>query len=395
MSLTVTALLAGCATAGDPESAASPAASSPRAAGVGGASSSVPPPASSSARAASAATPVAGCGAEAEFLRTLTLRQKLAQMLVVGVTGAADARAAVRDYQVGGIFFGSWTNTGMLDDGMFDEISALGKVPLMVSIDEEGGRVSRFTGANLASARQLAQTMTPAQVRAEAKRVGTAMAAAGITVDFAPDADVNDGPAGEVIGDRSFSGDPHRVAKYSQAFAAGLEDAGIMPVFKHFPGHGHASGDSHINGVTTPPLAELKTDDLIPFRAAVDDPNVGVMLGHLTVPGLTEPGLPASLSPAAVNLLRTGAGYGAQPFKGLIFTDDLSGMGAISDLYSVPQAVVKAISAGVDVALWITTDALGATLDALESAVRAGRIERDAIDRSVLRIAAVKGAVSC
>lgn len=196
----------------------------------------------------------------------------------------------------------------------------------------------------------------------------------------------------EVIGDRSFSDDPAIVARYAGAFADGLRDAGIMPVFKHFPGHGHGSGDSHTGTVRTPPLSQLRADDLVPYRTLLPGrstpqvPSTGVMVGHLIVPGLTGDELPASISPAAMRLLRSGAGYGGRPFDGPIFTDDLSGMAAISAKYPITEAVVRAVSAGADMALWLSTDDVPEVLAALTTAVRSGRLAEDRIDRSAARV---------
>ncbi len=121
-----------------------------------------------------------------------------------------------------------------------------------------------------------------------------------ITVDFAPVVDVTSDADDTVIGDRSFGDDPAKVTDYAGAYARGLRDAGVLPVLKHFPGHGHGSGDSHTAGaVTTPPLAELQNNDLVPYRTLTTQPPVAVMVGHLEVPGLTGAD-PASLSPAGV-----------------------------------------------------------------------------------------------
>ncbi|CAM5282144.1 beta-N-acetylhexosaminidase OS=Tsukamurella paurometabola (strain ATCC 8368 / DSM / CCUG 35730/ CIP 100753 / JCM 10117 / KCTC 9821 / NBRC 16120 / NCIMB 702349 / NCTC 13040) OX=521096 GN=Tpau_0423 PE=3 SV=1 [Tsukamurella paurometabola] len=353
--------------------------------------SAVPAPNSSTASSSAAARPVS---CEIDYLSKLSVREKVAQLLMVGVKDAADARRAVQQYGVGGIFVGSWTDKSIFAGGALKQVSAAGKVPLMVSVDEEGGRVSRVPGANLVSARQLAKTKTVEQARAEGKRVGALMASMGITVDFAPDADVSAQLADSVIGDRSYSDDPAVVTKYAKAFAAGLRDGGVYPVYKHFPGHGHSSGDSHQGGVSVPPLAELKKKDLVPFRAAATD-DAGIMAGHLTVPGLTEKGTPTSLSPNTMRLLRDGAGYGAAPFAGPIFTDDLSGMKAVTDTFTVPQAVTKALVAGADVALWISTDQLGAAVAQVEAAVRAGTLPMQRLDASVLRVARAKHAVRC
>jgi beta-N-acetylhexosaminidase len=331
------------------------------------------------------------CGDDGELLAQMSTRDKLAQLLMVGVTGAADARDVVARHHVGGIFIGSWTDLSMLSDGSLAQITDLGPLPLAVSVDEEGGRVDRLAAliGPAPSARSLAATASPDEVYEQAKQRGLAMKKLGITVDFAPVADVSDEPADEVIGDRSFSDNPDVVTAYAGAYARGLRDAGLLPVLKHFPGHGHGSGDSHTGAVVTPPLEQLKNDDLVPYRTLVDQGPVAVMVGHLQVPGLTGD-LPASLSPAAIGLLRSGD-YGAPPFDGPVFTDDLSSMKAISDRYGVAQSVLMALQAGADTALWVTTDEVPAVLDRLQAAVNGGELTADDVDKKVLRIAAVKG----
>jgi beta-N-acetylhexosaminidase len=212
----------------------------------------------------------------------------------------------------------------------------------------------------------------------------------GITIDFAPVVDVSDAPDESVIGDRSFSNDPNTVTAYAGAYAQGLRDAGLLPVLKHFPGHGHGSGDSHTGGVVTPPLSELQNVDLVPYRTLVTAAPVAVMVGHLQVPGLTGDE-PASLSRAAVQLLRDGIGYGGPPFNGPVFSDDLSSMAAISDRFGVAEAALRTLQAGSDVALWVTTDEVPAVLDRLEKAVAAGELALPAVDQSLVRVATMKG----
>ena len=134
---------------------------------------------------------------------------------------------------------------------------------------------------------------------------GQAMRKLGITIDFAPVVDVTDAPDDTVIGDRSFGADPTAVTEYAGAYARGLRDAGLLPVLKHFPGHGHGSGDSHTGGVVTPPLADLQNNDLIPYRTLTAQAPVAVMVGHMQVPGLTGSD-PASLSPAAYDAAALG-----------------------------------------------------------------------------------------
>jgi beta-N-acetylhexosaminidase len=354
--------------------------------------------------ASGAATPMAGsipipaapappaCGDGAALLAAMSTRDKLAQLLMVGVQGGADARAVVSNYRVGGIMIGSWTDLSMLTDGTVNDISNIGPLPLAVSVDEEGGRVSRLSSliGAIPPARTLAQTKTADEVYQIALDRGRQMRGLGITVDFAPVVDVSDQGANTVIGDRSFSNDPATVTAYAGAFARGLRDAGVLPVLKHFPGHGHGSGDSHTAGVvSTPPLDQLMTSDLVPYRTLTGEGAVGVMMGHLEVPGLTG-NTPASLSPAAVNLLRSG-GYGGPGFNGPVFSDDLSSMAAINSRYGVAEAVLRALQAGTDVALWITTDEVPAVLDRLESAVNGGELAMPAVEGSVLRMVGIKG----
>ncbi|BBX98655.1 glycoside hydrolase family 3 N-terminal domain-containing protein [Mycobacterium lacus] len=324
---------------------------------------------------------------------TLSSRDKLAQLLMVGVRNAADAKAVVTTYHVGGIMIGSDTDLSMLTDGALAELAGgAGPLPLAVSVDEEGGRVSRLKSliGNSPSARVLAQTQSADQVYNVALERGRKMKQLGITIDLAPVVDVTDAADDTVIGDRSFSGDPGKVTAYAGEYARGLRDAGLLPVLKHFPGHGRASGDSHKNGVITPALSDLQSVDLVPYRALVTAAPVGVMLGHLQVPGLTGD-QPASLSAAAVQLLRSGTGYGGPPFDGPVFSDDLSGMAAISDHYGVADAVLHSLQAGTDVALWVSTAEVPAVLDRLEKALAAGELTTPNVDASVVRVATMKG----
>lgn len=333
------------------------------------------------------------CGDPQAMLASMSTRDKLAQLLMVGVTGAADARAVVDAHHVGGIMIGSWTDLSMLSDGSLADIAGSATpLPLAVSVDEEGGRVSRLASiiGSQPSPRALAQSSTPEQVYDIALRRGQAMRGLGITVDFAPVVDVTDAANVDgVIGDRSFGSDPTVVTDYAGAYARGLRDAGVLPVLKHFPGHGSGSGDSHTGSVSTPPIADLQNTDLVPYRNLSGQAPVGVMVGHMQVPGLTGSD-PASLSPAAYGLLRSG-NYGGPPFNGPVFTDDLSSMQAISDRFGVAEAALRGLQAGADTALWVTTGEVPAVLDRLEQALAAGELSMANVDASVMRLAGMKG----
>lgn len=334
--------------------------------------------------------PLAACLSAAD---ALTPRDRLAQRLVVGVD-AADPDAAVdvvRATQVGGIFIGG-NATALLRNKALDRVQDASRTPLAVSVDDEGGRVQRvdrLDGA-LPSARRMAARNTPEEVRALAQTRGEALAARGVTVDFAPVVDVGRQPANSVIGDRAFSDDPAVVARYAGAFADGLRAAGVLPVLKHFPGHGRASGDSHRGRVATPPLADLRATDLRPYAELLSDEKVAVMVGHLDVPGLTD-GLPTSLTPATYRLLRDDYG-----FDGLVVTDDLGAMKAVTETFTLPEAVQKALVAGADQALWSSgaqdAAAVGSLLDGLEKALADGRLDPTVNDRAAARVLHAKGA---
>ncbi|MFB1296319.1 glycoside hydrolase family 3 N-terminal domain-containing protein [Mycobacterium sp. pW049] len=376
-----TALLAGCTAPAETEPAAAPHAASAEPSLAAGNLPAAPVPAPPAAPA---------CGDPAAAVAGMSTRDKLAQLLMVGVSGAADARAVAADHHVGGIMIGSWTDMSMLSDGSLPDIVNAGPLPLAVSVDEEGGRVSRLSGliGSQPPARVLAASNTPEQVYAIALERGRKMRNLGITVDFAPVVDVTDAPDDTVIGDRSFGADPTTVTDYAGAYARGLRDAGVLPVLKHFPGHGDGSGDSHAGSVVTPPIDQLQAKDLIPYRTLAAQAPVGVMVGHLEVPGLTGSD-PASLSPAAYAMLRSGD-YGGPPFGGPVYTDDLSGMQAITDRFGIADAVLRALQAGADVALWLSTDQVPAVLDRLEAAVGAGELTMSRVDAAVMRIAATK-----
>lgn len=351
-----------------------------------------PPPSSPSSSRTSTPAPtskLARPGDCAELVNSLDLRRKVAQLVVVGVSGDNPGAAVsmVRDNQVGGIFIGG-NATALLKDRSLAAVQAAAQLPVAVSVDEEGGRVQRIDDldGDIPSARQMAATKSPAEVRALAADRGRQLRARGVTVDFAPDTDVTDAPDDDVIGDRSFSPDPNRVKTYAAAFAAGLRDGGVQPVLKHFPGHGHGSGDSHKGTVVTPPLAQLRAVDLVPYRDIASYGPVAVMVGHLDVPDLTG-GVPASISPAAYQLLRTEFG-----FTGLVLTDDLGAMKAITAQYSLPDAVLKALQAGADEALWSSGGRVNEVLDRLEKAVQAGELPAARVQESVTRVLRSKGA---
>ncbi len=208
--------------------------------------------------------------------------------------------------------------------------------------------------------------------RATARALGEELAAAGVDWNLAPVADVPASPRSPVIGVRAFGSDPAEVARHVAAYVEGLAAAGVVGCAKHFPGHGATDADSHTGLPRIPrDRRRLEDVDLVPFRAAVAAGVATVMLGHLVVEAL-DPRLPASLSPAAVRLLREDLG-----FDGLILTDALD-MDAVARGWTTPGAAVLALAAGAD-AVCISggqhdEEIVDACVTALVDAVRAGRL---------------------
>ncbi|MEU4511894.1 glycoside hydrolase family 3 N-terminal domain-containing protein [Nonomuraea wenchangensis] len=214
---------------------------------------------------------------------------------------------------------------------------------VLVGVDEESGEVTRLevaAGSSRPGAYALGVVDDEALTEAVARDLGADLARAGITIDFAPSADVNSNPDNPVIGLRAFGAEPELAARHTRAFVRGLQSVGVAACAKHFPGHGDTSVDSH-HGV--PVVAGDGFEDaLLPFREAIKEGVRTVMTGHLLVPSY-DAELPATLSPKLLTgLLREELG-----FDGVIITDGIE-MAAVSEAYGIGGAAARAIAAGAD-----------------------------------------------
>lgn len=323
-----------------------------------------------------------------DMLSCLSTRVRVAQLLLPLATQPelAGAQAFAADGELGGIGL-----LGQPDERLAGELEALqlaSFVPVMVASDEEGGAVQRLANllGPIASASETAQSKSPDDVRKQWVEYGSRVKALGIDVVFGPVIDVGAGPG---IASRSFGDDPELVAAYGRAVAEGLLEAGVLPVFKHFPGHGRATADSHDVLPTTPALSELRTSDLVPYVDLLSDPALAagsaVMIGHLSVPGLTN-GTPTSLSTETINgLLRGEIGFG-----GLVITDAMN-MGAIVNTYGRLEALELAILAGSDVVILGSLADLTPSLDYLVERVESDPGFAAIINNRAERVLAAKG----
>ena len=313
--------------------------------------------------------------------RRLSLVELAGQVIVASWSGTAAPVRTVRGLHLGGVI--------AFDDNVTSarQIAAVNRTlrrgarrpwPLFLSVDQEGGVVERapttgfpaFMSAGAADDARLAE-------RAYG-RYGAELAGLGFTVDFAPVADVTIGPDDPTIGSRSAGSDPDLVAEQVAAAATGLAQGGVVPVLKHFPGHGSVPADSHLTlPVQTRSLRELRRTDLMPFEAAVDSGQPAVMVGHLDVRAV-DPRVPSSLSRRVVTgLLRRELGFG-----GLVVTDSLQ-MAAVTHGRDPSAVAVRAIRAGADVLLMPPDPAVAR--DAVVRAVRRGSLSRSQLLRSVSR----------
>ncbi|OEY24230.1 beta-N-acetylglucosaminidase [Corynebacterium sp. BCW_4722] len=316
------------------------------------------------------------------------LRERVASLMVVGVSNYAQARFAL-DQGAGGLIIPSWADPKLLtEEGRnINALRAEYARPFSVAIDFEGGRVQRHTSVfgEFMPPRDLA-AREDAAIRGTGYDIGRALRAYGVNVDYAPVVDLD--TAGlEIIGDRAFGTDPREVERVAGLFSQGLIDAGVTPTFKHFPGHGRASGDTHLELATTPPLDELKRSDLLPYGPLLERfPRASVMMGHMIVPGLGADGVPSSMDPEAYRILREGDYPGGVPFDGVVVTDDLSGMRGILDYAPTIHAVARAIGSGADQALWSSGAGLAEIIDHVVWCVENGYIVPERVDEAAGRV---------
>ena len=258
------------------------------------------------------------------------------------------------------------------------------EIPLFLGIDEEGGTVARlanhsaFDLPQYQSAGAVGASGNPEDALKMGQTIGAYLGEYGFNMDFAPVADVNTNPNNPVIGNRAFSSHCNVAGQMAKAMAEGLEEQGIVPVFKHFPGHGDTAQDSHEEvAYSHKTLEELQACEFIPFSGLTE--NQCVMVGHIALPEVTGNMTPATLSSEIVTgLLREKLG-----FRGLILTDSMV-MEAITDNYSSAEASLLALEAGCQIILQPAD--FPSAFDGIVEAVEAGTFPEEQLNAVVLQI---------
>jgi beta-N-acetylhexosaminidase len=332
----------------------------------------------------------------AERVRSMDVREKIGQMVMVGIEGYEineQTRQLIEQHRAGGvILFGRNVSDAVQTLKLLNDLKEanqqVSRIPLLLGVDEEGGKVSRLPKEFIPapSARDVGRTDDPSLAYRIGQTTAGALRALGWNVDFAPVLDVDSNPDNPVIGDRSYADNADAVAAMGVEMMRGLQAEHVIPVVKHFPGHGDTSVDSHVDLPVVPHAEErLRRVELAPFAEAVRQGADAVMVGHLLVPAFDE-SVPASMSSTLIGgLLRDELG-----FDGVVFTDDMT-MGAITSQYGIGEAAVKAVQAGADIVMIAHGyDQQIAAIRALEQAAESGAIAPERLDESVMRILRLK-----
>lgn len=350
---------------------------------------------------------------QSETEQNPSLEEKIGQMLMIGFRGFTvnDSDHIVRDlneYHLGGIILFDYdvpTSTPERNILSFEQVrdlnSELQKIsdrPLLIAIDQEGGRVARLKPTRgfrpHVSAQYLGEINNSDSTRYYAKSMSTQLEELGFNINFAPVVDLNTNPQNPVIGaiERSFGEDPDLVTKHASIFLDEFEKHGITGVIKHFPGHGSAWNDSHVGMADVTETWE--ETELKPYQNLIEsEQNFGIMTAHVFNENL-DGEHPATLSKAVqTDLLRDRLG-----FDGVLFSDDMQ-MEAIRSFYGLETAIKLAINAGVDVLVFgnnsvYDPDIVPKAVQIILNHIESGEIEEHQIHESYERVKALKERLS-
>ena len=327
------------------------------------------------------------------LLSSMPLREKIGQLFFVRARGyfknVADEEyqelvSKIKQYHIGGLTFFNGTIYGQ--SVLTNELQEISTIPLWITQDMEFGAAMRVEGTTrLTPAMGIAATQNPKWAYQAGKITAQEAKALGVHQIFAPVLDVNNNPKNPVINVRSFSSNADTVAEYGQRFIEGVQSEGLVSTAKHFPGHGDTDTDSHLSLPTINySYDRLKSVELVPFKAAINDGIQSVMSAHIAFPKIsTHPNLPSTLDQSILHRILVDS----LNFDGLVVTDGLE-MRGISAHYSPGEAVVKALQAGADMML-LSLDEITA-IQEVERAVQRGVISENRIDQSVRKILAKK-----
>ena len=330
-----------------------------------------------------------------EKVNEMTIDEKIGQLLIVGIDGySIDEKAIemIQKYHIGGFIL---FNRNIQDANQtislinsLKETNESNDIPLFISLDEEGGRVTRLPHEFIKtpSSKKIGKKDDEIFTYEIGKTIGRNVKSLGFNLDFAPVLDIFSNPNNTVIGDRAFGTNPKIVWKHGIQLMNGIKSENIIPVIKHFPGHGDTTVDSHEDlPFIDKNLGQIENFELIPFKKAIEKGAEVIMVSHIMLPNIDEAN-PATLSEKIINnILREELG-----FDGVIITDDMT-MGAIVKNYDIGDASVKSLKAGSDIIL-VCHDYENyiKVINAIKDAVDNGEISLDCINQKVYRILKLK-----
>lgn len=327
----------------------------------------------------------------------MTLDEKIGQMVIIGLDGTKasdDAVDMISDYRVGGFILykdnikSAKQTLTLLNMLKKLNVESAGGIPLWLSVDQEGGKVSRMPNeiTSFPSAQSVGAANNDAYSYRFGQAIGLTLKSLGFNMNYAPVLDINSNPDNPVIGSRAFGADADTVSRHGIETMKGLQAERVAAVAKHFPGHGDTSVDSHLDlPVVDKSLKQLEQFELLPFVQAIKQDADAVMVAHLLLPKLDESN-PASLSkPVITGLLRDKLGY-----EGVVMTDDMT-MGGIVKHRDIGEAAVLSVLAGTDIVLvGHNLNKQKQVLQALKDSAVSGKLTEEMIERRVHRILSLK-----
>lgn len=330
-----------------------------------------------------------------EEIEKLTLEEKIGQMFIMKIEGQEVNENTVKlitEDKVGGVIL--FQNNIKDSSQLVKLINSIKKynvenpIPLFISIDEEGGRVTRMPKEvrKLPSSREIGKVGSKDVAYNVGLTVGEELRSFGINMNFAPVMDINNNPANKVIGDRAFGDNPQTVSELGVEVMKGLKNAEVIPALKHFPGHGNTSVDSHEDlPIINKDIESLEKFEMLPFKKGIEEGADVIMIAHILLPQLDKDN-PSTLSPVIIkDILREKFG-----FQGVVITDDIS-MKAISNKYGVGESALKALKAGSDIVLsCYTPDKQEEMINFIKKSVKDGSLSEEEIDEKLYRILELK-----
>lgn len=330
-----------------------------------------------------------------ETISNMSLDEKIGQLVISGFYGTTldeNILKLIKEDKISGVILFNRnvknSSTLLSLNNSLKESNKNNKLPLFISVDEEGGLVTRMPKdiKRLPTNKYIGSLNNNDLSYKVGEILGEQLSFFGFNMNFAPVLDINSNSNNPVIGDRSFSNNKDIVANLGASTMKGIQSKNIISVVKHFPGHGNTSVDSHINlSVVNYDINRLNSFEFVPFKTAIQNRADAVMVGHILLPKIDNK-YPSSMSYEIVtNILRKDLG-----FNGLVVSDDMT-MGAITKNYSIEEAAVKSINAGVDLLLvcqkYENTENV---LKALKEAVLNGTISKERLDNALYNIISIK-----